>query len=61
MPTFFGDETTYLPDNMAKYLKLPEGVAPADGMLVLPTDVVIEALTDYIVYGLHQGKQISSR
>ena len=61
MPTFFGDEMTYLPEDMARYLKLPKGTKPEDGILMLPTDVVIEALTDYIVYGLHQGRLSSSR
>lgn len=61
MPTFFGDEMTYLPEEMAAYLKLPEGVKPEDGLLVLPTDVVIQALTDYIIHGLHQGSRLTSR
>ena len=61
MPTFFGDEMTYLPEEMAAYLKLPEGVKPDDGLLVLPTDVVIQALTDYIIYGLHQNARLTRR
>jgi cbb3-type cytochrome oxidase cytochrome c subunit len=61
MPTFFGEEMTYLPEDMAQYLKLPKGIKPEDGMLTLPSDVVIEALADYIVYGLHQGRRVSSR
>ncbi|MDE2998214.1 MAG: c-type cytochrome [Gemmatimonadota bacterium] len=61
MPTFFGDEMTYLPEEMAAYLKLPEGVKPEDGLLVLPTDVVIQALTDYLIHGLHQDSRLTSR
>ncbi len=61
MPTFFGDEMAYLPEDMAQYLKLPEGTKPEDGILLVPTDTVIEALTDYMIYGLHQGVQISQR
>ena len=61
MPTFFGEEMTYLPEEMAAYLKLPEGVKPEDGFLVLPTDVVIEALTDYIIHGLHQDSRLTRR
>lgn len=61
MPTFFGDEMTYLPEDMAAYLKLPEGVKPEDGLLELPTDVVIQALTDYIVHGLHQNARLTRR
>ena len=61
MPTFFGDKMTYLPKEMAAYLKLPEGVKPEDDMLVLPTDVVIQALTDHIIYGLHQDARLTRR
>ena len=61
MPTFFGDEMTYLPEEMAAYLKLPEGVKPEDGFLELPADVVIQALTDYIIHGLHQDSRLTRR
>ncbi|MDA0745335.1 MAG: c-type cytochrome, partial [bacterium] len=61
MPTFFGDEMTYLPENLSAYLKLPEGTKPEDGILVLPSDIVIRALVDYIVFGLHQDKRLTSR
>ena len=60
MPTFFGDEMTYLPEEMAAYLKLPEGAKPEDGFLELPADVVIQALTDYIIHGLHQDARLTS-
>ncbi len=61
MPTFFGDAQTYLPENMAAYLPLPEGVEPEYGVLQLPTDIVIDALTNYVVHGLHQNVRVSQR
>lgn len=61
MPTFFGEEQTYLPENMAEYLPLPEGVKPEDGILQLPSQIVIDALTDYVVHGLHQNVRVSQR
>ena len=61
MPTFFGDETTYLPEDMARYLPLPEGATPEDGIIQIPTDAVIEVLTDYIIHGLHQEQRLSRR
>ncbi len=66
MPTFFGDEMTYLPEEaggmeLARYLTLPEGVEPEGGGIELPTRYVIEVLTDYIIYGLHQEKRLSRR
>ena len=61
MPTFFGDEQTYLPENMADYLPLPEGVKPEYGVLQLPSQIVIDALTDYVIHGLHQNGRVSER
>lgn len=54
MPTFFGDKTTYLPEDMAKYLPLTKGIKSEDGIIQIPSDVVINSLSDYIIYGLHQ-------
>ena len=54
MPTFFGEPMLLLPDEMAQYLDLPEGVVPQEGMIQVPNDPVIQVLADYIVYGMHQ-------
>ena len=54
MPTYFGDEMTYLPEELAEYLHVPEGTEPEDGIIVLPSHQVIRALTNHIIYGLHQ-------
>ncbi|MCZ6634112.1 MAG: c-type cytochrome [bacterium] len=61
MPTFFGDQMVYLPEDMAPYLTLPEGVKPEDGILEVPTDSVIQSITDYIIHGLHQDTRLSQR
>ena len=61
MPTFFGEEQTYLPENVAEYLPLPEGIQPEYGVLQLPSQIVIDALTDYVVHGLHQNVRVSQR
>ena len=61
MPTFFGDQMVYLPEDMAPYLTLPEGVKPEDGILEAPTDSVIQSITDYIIHGLHQDTRLSQR
>lgn len=61
MPTFFGEEQTYLPENMAQYFPLPENVKPEYGVLQLPSQIVIDALTDYVVHGLHQNVRVSQR
>ena len=61
MPTFFDGAETYLPEDMAEYLPLPEGVRPEYGMLQLPSEIVIDALTDYVVHGLHQSVRVSQR
>lgn len=61
MPTFFGDELTYLPDGMARYLPPAEGTTPEYGVMQARTDTVIQAITDYIIYGLHQNVRLSQR
>ncbi len=66
MPTFFGDEMTYLPEradgiNLTRYLTLPEGTVPEDGIMILPSKSVIQTLTDYIFFGLHQDRRLSQR
>jgi cytochrome c2 len=61
MPTFFGDTTVYLPEEMAQYLRLPEGARPEGGVLQAPTDPVIQLIADYIIHGLHQGQQVTMR
>ncbi len=66
MPTFFGDEMTYLPEqadriDLTRYMTLPEGVEPEDGIMMLPSEHVIRSLTDYIIFGLHQDRRLSQR
>jgi cbb3-type cytochrome oxidase cytochrome c subunit len=61
MPTFFGDELTYLPDGMAKYLSPAEGTTVEYGVMQSRTDGVIQAINDYIIYGLHQNVRLSQR
>jgi mono/diheme cytochrome c family protein len=61
MPTFFGDAMTYLPDNMARYLPPAEGTTPEYGVMQANTDSVIQAINDYIIFGLHQNVRLSSR
>ena len=61
MPTFFGDDLTYLPDTMAEYLSPAEGTTPEYGVMQTKTDSVIQALNDYIIHGLHQNVQLSQR
>ncbi len=61
MPTFFGEEMTYLPEALAEDLDLPEGTSPEDGVLILPARQVVEALNDYMVYGLHQSRPLTKK
>jgi len=61
MPTFFGDALTYLPDNMARYLPPAEGTTPEYGVMQANTDSVIQAINDYIIFGLHQNVRLSQR
>lgn len=61
MPTFFGDALTYLPDGMAQYLPPAPGTTPEYGVMQAQTDSVIQAINDYIIYGLHQNVRVSQR
>ena len=61
MPTFFGEDLTYLPDGMAKYLPPAEGTTPEYGVMQAKTDGVIQAINDYIIHGLHQNVRLSQR
>jgi hypothetical protein len=61
MPTFFDDDTAYLPEDMAKYISSAEGTTPGDGIMQAKTDDVIQAINNYIVYGLHQNVRLTQR
>jgi len=61
MPSFFGDELAYLPEDMAKYLTPAEGTKPEYGVMQAKTDSVIQAINDYIIFGLHQNVRLSQR
>jgi mono/diheme cytochrome c family protein len=61
MPSFFGDELAYLPEDMAKYLTPAVGTKPEYGVMQAKTDSVIQAINDYIIFGLHQKARLSQR